>query len=216
MSATDPNALPQFEGRPVPWITRWTNEIADDRYKYGLQMARDGGTPFLTYNNGPEDRQGGTLWQREGIMRGGEPDWRNVSTYRQRASMTRRRCQVCGSKITDQPIRWLMPLDGLEQVDEDTTITMQAPTCSECIPLALDLCPNLKRAGYMILKVLDYEVWGVYGHVMVSVDGQPRRFQSAISYDLSHYGPGFSLGQVMAQQQVVALGKYVVEEQVTP
>lgn len=208
---TDPSALPNFNGRPVPWISRWTNEIAADRYNYGIQVLRDRSIA-LTYGDNREDRTDGVLWQREGISRGGEPDWRNVSTYRQRASMKRRLCQVCGTKITDTPIRWLMPLDGVEQVDEDTFITMQAPTCSECIPLALDLCPNLKTEGYQILKVIDYSIWGVYGHVVVTVDGKPRKFQSAIEYDTTKYGASFTLGQVMAQQQVVRLGKFVVEE----
>jgi hypothetical protein len=213
---TDPATLPQHNGRAVPWVTRWTNEIHPDRYKYGLTMTPDG-RMVLTYGEGvSEDRRDGVLWQREGIQRGGEPDWANVSTYRQRLSMTKRKCQVCGNKIEETPIRWLMPLDGLEQVDADTTVTIQPPTCSDCIPLALELCPRLKRAGYMILKVLDYEVWGVSGHIVARVDDQPRLFQGAVAYDTHLYGQGFHLGQVMAQQQVVRLGKFVVEERVEP
>ena len=208
---TDPSTLPQWKGSPVPWVTRWTKEIAANRYSYTLQSSRQGGLR-LTYGTDNEDRQQGVLWQREGIRRGGDPDWANVSTYRQRSSMRRRLCQVCGSKITDSPIRWLMPPDGLEEVDEGVFITMQPPTCAECIPLALDLCPNLKKYGYQILKVIDYEPWGVYGHVVTSIDGQPRRFTSAICFDTSKYGDKFTLGQVMAQQSVVQLGKFVVEE----
>lgn len=206
---TDPSTLPQYNGSPVPWVTRWTNEVHQDRYKYMLQMTRNG--LALTYDHN-EDRSDGVLWQREGITRGGRPDWASVSTYRQRSSMKRKLCQVCGTKITDAPIRWLMPPDGIEQVDEDTFITMQPPTCSECIPLALDVCPNLKKYGYQIVKVIDYEPWGVYGHVVTSVDGQPRRFTSAICFDTSAYGENFTLGQVMAQQSVVRLGKFLVEE----
>lgn len=211
--ATDPSTLPQFDGRPVPWVTRWSGEVHPDRYKYGVQMSQ--GKLVLCYEDRKENRDGtGVLWQREGLTRKGRPDWASVNTYRQRSAMQKRRCQVCGNKITETPIRWLMPIDGLEQVDEDTTITMQPPTCSECIPTALDLCPNLVRQGYMILKVIDYSMWGVFGHVVTMTEGGPRKFQTAVSYDTSKYGPEFSLTQVMAQQQVVQLGKFVVETKV--
>lgn len=211
---TDPSVLPQYKGRPVPWVTRWSHERSADRLNYGVQVTRDGSFR-LGYKDGKDVRDGtGMLWQREGIARGGEPEWAAVNTYRQRSSMRRCQCQVCGKKIDERPIRWLMPPDGIEQVDEDTFITMQPPTCSECIPLALDLCPNLKKYGYQILKVIDYDQWGVYGDVVTMTEGGPRRFKSAVSYNTADYGPDFRLAHVMAQQAVVRLGKFVVEERV--
>lgn len=215
-TATDPSALPQHNGHPVPWVTRWTHEIAPDRFAYNLTISRDAqgkaGKPELHYEDRNEDRMDGVLWQREGIRRGGKPDWASVSTYRQRLSMRKRKCQVCSNEITDLPIRWLMPLDGLEYVDENTVITVQPPTCSACIPLALELCPNLNARGYMILKVLDYSIWGVYGQVIITHENKPAMIQTAICYDTEQYGPDFTLGQVMAQQQVAQLGKFSVEK----
>jgi hypothetical protein len=211
---TDPSTLPQFKGHPVPWVTRWSHERSADRLNYGVQITKDGSFR-LGYKDGKDVRDGtGMLWQREGIARGGEPEWAAVNTYRQRSSMRRCQCQVCGKKIDERPIRWLMPPDGIEQVDEDTLITMQPPTCSECIPLALELCPNLKKHGYQILKVLDYKPWGVYGDVVMMSEGGLRKFKSAVSYDTTMYGPEFRLSHVMAQQAVVQLGKFVVEERV--
>lgn len=211
MSETDPTTLHQHEGRPVPWVTRWTGERV--RTPYGVDVTRDGALR-VSYKEGPETREAsGILWQREGLSRSGRPDWASVNTYRQRACMVHRKCQVCGQKITDKPIRWLMPLSGLEHLDDGVVISQQPPTCSACIPLALDMCPNLQREGYQILKVIDYSIWGVTGEVVTAIDGQMRRMIAAIQYgNAEQYGEGFSYTQVFAKQQVVQLGKYVVEE----
>lgn len=212
---TDQSTLPQFKGRAVPWVTRWTNEIL--RLPYSLRVTREGVETY--YPDGKtEDRMGGTLWQREGITRGGEPEWAQVNTYRQRFAMRKCACQVCGERITTKPVRFLMPLNGMEVVppdefhDEPQVITIQAPTCDECIPLALKLCPHLKKYGYQIVKVANYELWGIYGEVVFTRDNQMRRIQTYVEYDSQSYGPEFSMGQVMAKQQVIRLDKFVIEE----
>lgn len=153
------NASLEWNGRPVPWVTRWTGEIAPDRYE--IASTPDGRITYAAGLNNYDPRDPKILWQREGIMRGGEPEWANVSTYRQRAAMRRRLCQVCGTKIADGPIRWLMPPDGLEQYrtpdGEVVNITMSAPTCDGCVDVALNHCPHMVGAGAMILTVEDYE-----------------------------------------------------------
>lgn len=217
---TDRNALPQFKGRPVPWVTRWTSEISNSRYDLAFTR-KDGHLTYADGNNQYDKH--GVLWQREGIGRGGEPDWASVSTYRQKISMERRKCQVCGDKIADGPIHWLMPLDEGYDVfnegeDNETFLTWNPPTCEGCIPLALELCPHLKRNGYQILKVLDYEVWGVTGLTMVVSDGQAFPMQTFVPYDEA---PDLPIPEtdlvqqqkrIMAQQIIVKLGKYVIEE----
>jgi hypothetical protein len=215
---TNPLKLPQYKGRPVPWITRWTGEIIGKPYT--LTRARDGKL-YTTYDDDIyEDKFGGTLWQREGIQRGGEPQWKQVSTYRQRFAMRACACQVCGQKINEKPIRFLMPADGYEIVppdefhDKPQTITLTAPTCSECIPLALKLCPHLKKNGYQILKVATYRLWGVYGEIVVFKGTRMHRGQTYVEYDTRSYGPDFHMGQVMAKQLVVELEKYVIEDTV--
>lgn len=207
VTATEASKLPDFNGRPVPWITRWSNEIL--RIPYSLEVV-PGGTIRTVYPDGNEDRLGDTLWQREGLTRGGEPQWKSVNTYRQRKAMRRCHCQVCGDKIDTRPITFLMPMDGLEHLDENTVLTVQAPTCEACIPLALKLCPHLKKYGYQIVKAIDYSMWGIYGEVVFTVENQIRRMQTYIGYD-QHNPPEFSLGQVVAKQQVIQLGKYVTE-----
>jgi len=208
--------LPSYKGKPVPWITRWSGETSKDRFKYDIIRTSKGFS--LVYPDGNETREGDLLWQREGLGRNGHPEFKNVSTYRQRAAMRKCLCQVCGKKILDRPIPWLVPVldDSIEYVDADTPITLQAPTCAECIDLALQLCPHLKTNGYRILKVLDYELWGVFGQVLAVQEGRPVKMQSAVSYDTAMYGEGFSLGQVLAQQEVAKLGKFVVEKEFRP
>lgn len=210
--------LPSFKGRPVPWITRWTEETSKERYSYQTSVNKDG-LLRIAYTDGKENREGDLLWQREGINRQGVPEFKVVSTYRQRSALRKCLCQVCGKKITDRPIPWLVPiLEGtIEYVDDDTPITIQAPTCTECVDLALKLCPHLKAQGYQLLMVEDYELWGVFGQVSAfSGGGRPTKFQSAVCYDTTMYGPDFTLAQVLAQQEVAKLGKFTVEREYRP
>jgi hypothetical protein len=209
ITPTEPSKLPQWKGRPVPWVTRWSNEVI--REPYTLEMTREAALSLIYKDGKSEDRAYGALWQREGLMRGGDPLWKSVSTYRQRRAMTRCLCQVCGEKIDERPIRFLMPMDGIEMLDENTALTIQAPTCESCIPLALSVCPHLKKFGYQILKVIDYEPWGVYGEVVwLGNDMKPQRMQTYVGFDM-HNPPKFSLSQVLAKQLVIKLGKYVAE-----
>lgn len=218
---TDPSILPQYRGAPVPWITRWSGEVS--RAPWTVVQDQQGPKIIYPPDGLPEKLDAhGVLWQREGLTRGGKPEWSAVNTYRQRRSMQRRLCQVCGQKITDRPIRWLMGIDQLDEIDDDW-LTVSAPTCEGCIDLSLELCPNLPRYGYMILKVLDYSVWGVYGDILTRVGmagSRPeprapglRRFLGSVGYE-EDYGQLFTLRMVLAKQQIVKLGKHVLEEYV--
>lgn len=211
--ATD---LPDWDGRPVPWITRWTGEIAPDRNNYGIDVNGDprSGEFRVGYQDGKNNRDAsGMLWQREGLGRHGIPEWAAVSTYRQRAAMRKCLCQVCGKSAKGAPIFFLIPDDsGMEEVEDGVFITMQAPVCAPCIPLALKLCPALKRDGYRLLRAIDYEPWGIFGQVTyMAKDGGFRKVQTAVEFT-GDYGPQFRLSHVMAQQLVVKLGKFVVAE----
>ena len=210
---TDPSDLPSFDGRPVPWITRWTGEVMPDRNQYSVEIRADGSFR-VAYPDGKNTRDLlDILWQREGIGRKGEPMWADVSTYRQRAAMARGLCQVCGTKINAETFLFLIPRDAMEWFDEDTPITMQAPVCEECVPLALKLCPALKRNGYQLLKVINYDLWGVMGQVTYRTEQGFGKIQATVSFaDNPDYGPDFRLNHVMAQQSVIKLGKHVVVE----
>lgn len=202
--------LLHHEGRVVPWITRWTNERQGQPVAYG-RIAPTGVWGATYADVIPDNRDGrDILWQREGISRGGQPQWAHVNTFRQRAAMHKRLCQVCGQRITERPTSWLVPAPLLN-FDWGDPLTMSAPTCEACIPIAMDMCPHLgdSDARLMLGKVLDYELAGVYGSAFVTPDDTPE----LIGQCLYLYGESSVPPQaVIAQQQVVRWTKFTVSE----
>lgn len=203
---TDPSTLPQWKGHPVPWVTRWTGEVSHDKAK--LSLTREG--LLVHYEDGRENRdQGGILWMREGLTRAGAPEFSQVNAYRQRLSMSRRRCQVCGRKIESKVIHWLMVPEQLQTTPDGRTVTVSPPTCDDCIPLALELCPALKR-GHIVVKVLEYVPWGVQGMVVGHKDGRATQHNARVEYARDDYP--FPKTCVVARQSVVEFTKFVVEK----
>lgn len=198
--------LPQHEGRPVPWVTRWSGEANGDALSVGITAEAE---LFLHYKDGNENRdEADVLWKREGLGRHGVPQYSEVNTYRQRASMLKQLCQVCGSKIDERPIRWLMSRDQLVH-DDGVTLTMSPPTCASCIPVAMTLCPFLKRGGALIVKVLEYSIWGVHGQpAAIDPEGRGRQLPKRF---IPYVDPPVPLAGVLAYQQVVELAKFVIE-----
>lgn len=162
---------------------------------------------ILRYEDGEETNEYGILWQREGIARGGEPQYSQVSTPRQRAAMRKCLCQVCGKKIEGRPIRWLMHPD---QFDETTNTTMNPPTCEDCIPVALDNCPQLKKAGFRIAKVVEYKPWGVHGGVVWVEDDLKVQRRGSVSFPYA--ATMHSTAALMAQQEIVEFTKFTWED----
>lgn len=214
--ATDPSTLLSHKGHPVPWVTRWTGEIVEEQ----LSVAMDPDGLLLHYPRGNEDREAnGVLWYREGIKRGGEPEYSQVNVYRQRASMRKCLCQVCGKKIDARPISWITPIEEpIFDSDDGHVYTQTPPVCDGCAALALHVCPALRSRGYRRLKVLEYEIAGVYGEAIVFVKDRTamsRRKGLTMVFD-QDYGDDFSWRAVGAKQQVVRLTKFVVEEVYDP
>lgn len=228
VTTTDPSTLPQWNGHPVPWIARWTGEVIPEASKVVITRREDGGLSLHYEESKHENRDRfGVLWQREGINRGGEPLYGQVNTYRQRRCMLKSRCQVCGGPVNDHAegdpyTTWLMPLGFLEWVDDEvhaepTPVTATAPTCEACIPLALDVCPNLRTEGYELYHVLDWGVWGVRGRHHWIGEGRMQRRHALIPYNLAGYEhtPAYE-GATLAQQQVVVWNKFVKREEHKP
>lgn len=223
---TDPTTLSQWKDHPVPWVARWTGQKVEEALS--ISLTREG--VHIGYKNGRENRESsGVLWLREGLNRSGEPEFGQVSAYRQRLSMTRRRCQVCGEHIQEDVIRWLMGRKQFDISPAGEPLTVSPPTCSECIPLALELCPFLKGNETMILKVLEYEPWGVHGDavVMRDPDGKPVDVRQGFDEEMRpswtrslriQYGRaaeyaerGIYMPAILAKQQVVRLTKFTEE-----
>jgi hypothetical protein len=171
------------------------------------------GQLIVSYPGGPEVREAktGILWMREGIGRGGEPQFSQVSVHRQRAAMFKQLCQVCGQRITDRPIQWLMSAKQLEQAPDGETITMSPPTCSACVPIALDLCPHLRKGDWLIANVLEYEVWGVWGEGLVT-DHQQQKVTRHKDLKIPYAGgiEGLDMTAVIAKQVIVAFHKFTI------
>lgn len=169
VTETDPAKLPQWQGRPVPWATKWSGEEVPEPLLPDLDSS---GAVALGYRDGVENRdEYGYLWRREGIGRGGEPQFKQLNGYRQKACMRTPRCHVCGVRLPkDRPIHWLLPPDGLTTTtwEGTTAVTlMSPPTCDGCVPLARRLCPHLRAHGSSLLEVRDFRLWGVIGEAFM-------------------------------------------------
>lgn len=200
--------LPQWKGRPVPWVARWSGEIA----KSPAQVARTpDGQVVVLYERGELRDDHGVLWISESPTREGVPEYAQVSAWRQRSCMLNRLCQVCGEQIESRLIRWLIDPRQIHTMSNAATATMSPPTCDGCIPLALDLCPAMKKS-HRIAKVLEYRVIGVYGTVVrYGPENQPQQTEDVlIEYDRKDYP--FAFTQVVARQQVVEWTKFLMED----
>lgn len=207
---TDPKTLPQWKGRPVPWITRWTGQVYDtDQPEYRLSIIRgQDGRAGISYRDPQEYRdEHGVLWLKEGLVRSGEPLWKAVSTTRQREAMRRGLCQVCGVKISTlvegDSIPWLVDEPEWEsfvhnQEKGAPVLTVMAPVCPGCIGLATRLCPALLK-GFRLLRVDLYKRWGVHGQTMLN----NRLQRGFVGYD-EH----LRLPLTVARQQLVELEAY--------
>lgn len=203
ITETDPSKLPQWKGRPVPWITAWKGQESPHRPQI-VQLPS--GRPAYTYRDPNEIRdEYGMLWQHEGANRAGDPMFKVVSTYRQRRCMKHRVCQVCGDKIADKveggETPWLVDRIEWEAMQEAQekgapVLTVTAPVCPPCIPLATRLCPQLVRTGYQLLRVEAYEIWGVWGRTLINNE----IIFGAVGYDEKQRIP-----MTLAHQQMVEL-----------
>lgn len=210
-TTTDPARLPQWKGHAVPWVTRWTGEISETVGQVSMVTTPEGPRIEIGYKDGLENRDAnGALWIREGINRSGEPQFSEFNTYRQRAAMTKVRCQVCGDKINSRVIRWLVANMVLDMREDGTATTTSPPTCDGCIPLALELCPHLKKGGWKIAKVVDYDCWGIFGEAIVMGKEGVREIRGIeVPYDR----PGFWYRNIVAKQMIARWNKFVIEEE---
>jgi hypothetical protein len=211
-----PEDLITWKGKPVPWVTRWTEEMPDpSETVMHVEQAPEPGAVMLAYNTdyAAEEREAnGILWQREGINRGGEPQFSQLSTYRQRAAMRKRLCQVCGQKIQTDVITWLMAPGQLDVTQEGYAVTTNPPTCDDCVAIALEKCPHLLKAGHYVVKVLEYELWGVQGEGVL-YDPEANAIMRQNGLRVPYVGdliPMLSRYAVVAKQQVVRFTKFKV------
>jgi len=168
------NELITYKGRTVPWVTRWSGEYVSRPVTLMAQTTRDTRTGDvatelrLVFEDDPyavrDDHD--FLWSVDATARAGEPEWRQVNSMRQQASMVRLRCQVCAARLPAEMTPWLLgrgEFDHLIANPESTTLT--PPTCQSCWNIAARLCPWLRKTGSVRCIVDRREIWGVHGDV---------------------------------------------------
>jgi hypothetical protein len=208
---TDPATLPQWRGHPVPWAAKWSGEEIPEPLRPRLGQA---GRVVLGYRDGNEDRDHGYLWRREGISRGGQPQFGQLNAYRQRASMRLPRCHVCGVRLRG-PVRWLVMPGALDTPPGTGAVTLASPpTCDGCAELARELCPHLRAHGSQLLEVRRFRPWGLIGEAFL-FDGTElagRLSDVVVAYGARYRDVG--PGNFVARHQVVELTDFTVLEEV--
>ncbi|MFJ2957107.1 hypothetical protein [Streptomyces sp. NPDC087270] len=167
-TSAPPDLLTWGPGRlPVPYVARWSGESVSTA---GLVVKPDGSG--LAYEDEvAADRDGhGVLWARMGEAVGvGRPDYRAMSSHRQRVAALCKLCQVCGGPADRTAKGWLFLMPAAPPGEEgcaepepiEGTLTTKPPICHPCAELAVRHCPHL--AAPLYVRSRKPRVWGVFG-----------------------------------------------------
>lgn len=200
----------EHNGRPVPWIVRWTSEVLTPGprlIRKPRHMSINGQVGTFDWqvafnDETPDDRIDGQLWLRENNSQGvGEPMYADVHSHRQRRCQLEGLCQVCGETI-EPPLTWLIP-PRLARKEANTLITDVAPICDDCLSVSRRVCPTLHRLEDRLLavSVFDYRPYALFGDTLREV--RKRTVHSQGEIPLS--GP---VHQLVARQLVVQLWNF--------
>lgn len=140
--------LPVYRGLPVAWVACWTGEQQESP----IPVDRSGRFNRSHLPKGIVLGPNGMVMLSQGNqnMGKGTPDFGATQSFRQRSCITRPRCQVCGRVIKGVPW-WIIPTlqgDTIWDAPEDEQWTKQPPVCEQCLELAPQWCPALRRQGY--------------------------------------------------------------------
>jgi hypothetical protein len=193
----------------VPFVALWSSE-KEDVGKVGLEG--DGNI------DGPRDQRG-IFWQPYGDTMGvGRPLFAEVHPIRQKMCMEGPYCQVCGTKMPNKNVPWIVPPATNSEWDRDLSspdsrpfITHTPPTCRDCWPVAMTLCPHLKAHHFFKLIVKDYSIAGVFGdhfwraHPFAPIQGEQGLVLRFGNSQHAEARKGF-----VAKQLVVAINRWKV------
>jgi hypothetical protein len=187
----------------VPYITAWSSEREQD----SPLVDRRGRLSYADEH--PLDRDDfGILWRRVGISPGlGKPEFGVVHSLRQRRSMLRLLCQVCGGPAdeTRDGVLWLMGRAEYERDPWPAPIeSPHPPVCLNCAGQAIRLCPHL-RGHYVAVRAVRFRLSGIHGARYVPTVMGPRVI------DAESYAIGSSeAAWVKASQLIMRLIEYQV------
>ncbi|WP_406088259.1 hypothetical protein [Streptomyces virginiae] len=163
-SSRSPRELATPGRAPVPWIVPWTGEPL----VLGEIVATHRGIAYVDELPADRGRHGELL--RRGTRPvadadRGRPLLGKINHARQRRSMRRLLCQVCGlpADRTDAGTLWVLDSLTYRQVRaRDFGGVRQLPVCLPCAWLSVRACPILGR-GYVAVRVSAVRLVGVYG-----------------------------------------------------
>lgn len=188
-------------GLRVPYLTAWSDESMTPALEFVFHP--EAGGLRLTYGDPiSTDWRYGVLRARQGLTRGGRPQWKRVNTLRQWRCMEHRLCQVCGRSAIDPEsgrIWWLVAEAPASRTQDYVN---GPPTCRACIPEAIATCPRLGQAA-ALFTVGDCEPYAVLASVFRA--GSAGRAELVERNALVRLEEFRALPALLAQQLVVLL-----------
>ncbi|WP_070015512.1 hypothetical protein [Streptomyces nanshensis] len=209
----EPFTPAQRDGRPVPYITKWSGE-RELRVDLGLDLKRER-IRYRDEDRGERDAQG-RLWVRTvGGYGDGEPEWRKVSSYRQREAMEGPFCQVCTGppSRTEKGILFLLPgrhkIGQLEGVE-----TIHPPLCLPCARASVRHCTKGLRV-HTAVRARKTLRWGVVGREYPPEDKEkvqlvPHRPVRLVNGEEARVPDGMTAPYYLASQLILVLRKVSV------
>lgn len=135
----------------------------------------------------PADRDDrGVLWvRREENPTVGDPEYGGVHARRQYLTMRDLLCQGCGGPADrdDQGVLWLHEDDRGKWRDwPERLITTHPPVCLPCARTAIEQCHHLLTNPWVVLRVRDSVLDGVYGQRYIPLGRQVIPADSTVVY----------------------------------
>jgi hypothetical protein len=146
----------------TPYITQWSEEREPD-----VQLVERPGRGIGYLDESLADRDNrGVLWYRTPSHPGhGVPLFAKVHPLRQRRTMRRLLCNVCGQPAdrTDEGVLWLLrDFRGDWPGWPECMGAIEPPVCLPCVRVSSRMCPAL-RMGAVAVRVRQAPVAGVRG-----------------------------------------------------
>jgi hypothetical protein len=187
----------------VPYITLWSGE--DFTPVRVVQRRR--GIAYADERPGDRDEHG-VLWARVSSRPGqGRPLFGKLHARRQLKAFTKLLCQVCGRRAdrNSDGLLWLVGEDPERpETWPDPLLISDPPVCCGCAPLAVRLCPRLRRQ-YTALRVSAFDLIGVSGFL----------YQRGIPEPVTAAGVGYDdprVRWVRAGQLIVSLRDFTITD----
>ncbi|GAA0402480.1 hypothetical protein GCM10009530_63020 [Microbispora corallina] len=147
----------------VPYVLAYSEELVPQRLTF--REHRPSGGPRLEFvDPRRSDWVDGVLRARVRTHQRGSVRWKRLNTRRQWECLAKGWCQVCKRPAaqSDGRLPWLLTERVYQPIGEDRLGTTAPPTCRDCIPLSLQMCPQLSSAP-LLCTVAAAEPVGVLG-----------------------------------------------------